>query len=427
MKKIVGTIAAIALATSAVFADVNVGMGFSRAIFTPIAYDGSDARMDISTSWGAAPRIGGSISGASDECGVVGDFKFDGGSLTVNDNAYVWVKPISWLKINIGQSFDDTLRGNACFGAWDWLRFGGAKVTKVILPGTPATSGSGNYVLNPNTGAIEQENPGTPAVPAVTVTEESGSILTGEDFIFTRICMNPLDGAWAPLVGAIIMADPIEGLHIGVGLPIEGYNNQKMEDVFTKMQVQAGYTIDGVGQIKAQWIGAGKDAEDKVQGQIEAAFCLKAVENMTLDIGVKFRTVEHSPIDVNAYWSMPFDALRVHASVGLSITPKYDTKVLGFTVEVPTQTNLVAGAGIDYDLGNGVGVSADIRFAQTFIKDVDADPAFGFGVYLNKGIANGTLGIGAEGAIRQSIRDFAPASSIEDFVFALPIRVQCFF
>ena len=396
MKKIVGTIAAIALATSAVFADVNVGMGFSRAIFTPFAYDGSDARMDISTSWGATPRIGASISGASDECGVVGDFKFDGGEVAVNDNAYVWVKPISWLKLNIGQSFDDTLRGNACFGTWDWLRIGAA--------------------------------------------------LTGEDFTFTRICGNPLAGAYAPLVGAIVQLDPIEGLHIGVSFPIYGsakgwyddddddstpdvwsetldygtpYANSTMEEVFTHMQVAAGYTIDGVGTIKAQWIGAGKDAEDKVQGQIEAAFCLKAVENMTLDIGAKFRTAKDSPIDVAAYWSMPFDALRVHVSAGLTYTPKFlgDDALIG----------LVLGAAIDYDLGNGLGVTADFRYGQSFCSNdaYDADPAIGFGAWINKGIANGTVGVGAQVTSKTNIRDFKGKEG--DFQFALPVRVQCFF
>ena len=420
MKKIVGTIAAIALATSAVFADVNVGMGFSRGIFTPFAYDGKDARMDISTSWGGQPRIGGSISGASEDCGVVGDFKFDGGNLAVNDNAYIWVKPTSWLKLNIGQSFDDTLRGNACFGMWDWLRVGGFSITKVLVPGTP---GSGNYSLDPVTGLIVQA---TPAVPAVTVKLETAGILTGEDFIFTRICNNPLDGAWAPLVGAILMADPIDGLHIGVGLPIDGYNNQKMEDVFAKMQVQAGYTIDGVGTIKAQWIGGGKNYVKKVGddpivwGQIEAAFCLKAVEDMTLDIGAKFRTKEDSPIDVAAYWSMPFDALRVHASVGITYTPKAvgDDAVIG----------LVVGAAVDYDLGNGVGVTGDIRFGHSFCSadGYDVDPAFAFGAWVNKGIANGTIGIGVQGALRQQIRDFTP-SDIDDFTFAVPVRVQCFF
>ncbi|WP_407437037.1 hypothetical protein [Treponema sp.] len=388
MKKIVGTIAAIALATSAVFADVNVGMGFSRAIWTPIAYDGEDARMDISTSWGATPRIGASISGASDECGVVADMKFDGGNVAVNDNAYVWVKPISWLTINIGQSFDDTLRGNACFGSWDWLR--------------------------------------------------PSAALTGEDFIFTRICANPVDGAWAPLVGALVKLDPIEGLHIGVAFPIQKYAanadpntgavsrgngsyyaNQKIEDVFKNIQVQAGYTIDGIGQIKAQYIGvegvAGIDdvAQRDDWAQIEAAFCLKAVENMTLDIGAKFRTYEDAPIDVAVYWAMPFDALKVHASVGVTLDSASDS------------TGLVAGAGIDYDLGNGLGLSADFRFGKEF-SDADTDPAIAFGVWVNKGIANGTVGIGAQGAMHARIRDFEPVKD-DSFVFAVPVRVQCFF
>ena len=118
MKKIVGTIAAIALAASSAFAGANFGMGFNRGFFTPFAWDG-EAKADISTSWGKSPRIGASFSAASEDVGVVADVKFDGGSVAVNDNAYIWVKPASWLKIQIGQSFDDTLRGNACFGTWD--------------------------------------------------------------------------------------------------------------------------------------------------------------------------------------------------------------------------------------------------------------------------------------------------------------------
>ena len=124
MKKIVGIIAAIALAASSAFAGANFGMGFNRGFFTPIA--GADGQMytGISTSWGAEPRIGASFSAASEDVGVVADVKFDNGQVQVNDNAYIWVKPASWLKIQIGQSFDDTLRGNACFGTWDWLRPG---------------------------------------------------------------------------------------------------------------------------------------------------------------------------------------------------------------------------------------------------------------------------------------------------------------
>ncbi len=359
MKKIVGTIAAIALAASSAFAGVNVGMGFNRGFFVPFAYDGTDAKAGISTSWGAEPRVGVSFSAASEQVGVVADVKFDGGNVAVNDNAYIWVKPVEWFKMNIGQSFDDTLRGNACFGSWDWLR--------------------------------------------------PGNIL-GEDLIFTRVCQNPLGGAYAPLQGAILMLDPIEGLHISVGLPT-GYGiAANWEDLVAKTQVQAGYTIADVAQIKAQWIGAGKNVDDEIEGQIEVAASVKAIEGMTLDVGAKFRTIEDAPIDVAVFWGMPVAGLALNANALVSI-PTADN----------ADMSLAIGAGVGYDLGNGMGVGADVRYSQTF--DDVADPAIAFAAWFDKGIANGTLGVAVQGATKTGIRDIAAS----DFSFAVPVRVQCFF
>ena len=372
MKKIVGTIAAIALAASSAFAGVNVGMGFNRGFFVPFAYDGTDAKAGISTSWGAEPRVGVSFSAASEQVGVVADVKFDGGNVAVNDNAYIWVKPTSWFKMNIGQSFDDTLRGNACFGSWDWLR--------------------------------------------------PGNIL-GEDLIFTRVCANPLGGAYAPLQGAILMLDPIEGLHISVGIPTGygfgtsdfDYNGTPesrgvFEDVWAKAQIQAGYTIADIAQIKAQWIGAGKNTDDELEGQIEVAASVKAIEGMTLDVGAKFRTVENAPIDLAVFWGMPVAGLALNANA---------------LVSIPTADNadmtLAIGAGVGYDLGNGMGVGADVRYSQTF--DDVTDPAIAFAAWFDKGIANGTLGVAVQGATKTGIRDIASS----DFSFAVPVRVQCFF
>ena len=399
MKKIVGTIAAIALAASSAFAGVNVGMGFNRGFFVPFA--GADGEMytGISTSWGEEPRIGVSFSAASEQVGVVADVKFDGGNVAVNDNAYIWVKPVEWFKMNIGQSFDDTLRGNACFGSWDWLR--------------------------------------------------PGNIL-GEDLIFTRVCNNPLNGAWAPLQGAILMLDPIEGLHISVGIPtgygfgtstskadkdsygwVDGDSNPAtaptwgvttaegtvsstskgvFEDVWAKAQIQAGYTIADVAQIKAQWIGAGKNKDDELEGQIEVAASVKAIEGMTLDVGAKFRTAEDKPIDLAVFWGMPVAGLALNANA---------------LVSIPTADNadmtLAIGAGVGYDLGNGMGVGADVRYSQTF--DDVSDPAIAFAAWFDKGIANGTLGVAVQGATKTGIRDIAAS----DFSFAVPVRVQCFF
>ena len=374
MKKIVGTIAAIALAASSAFAGVNVGMGFNRGFFVPFAYDGTDAKAGISTSWGAEPRVGVSFSAASEQVGVVADVKFDGGNVAVNDNAYIWVKPVEWFKMNIGQSFDDTLRGNACFGSWDWLR--------------------------------------------------PGNIL-GEDLIFTRVCNNPLAGAYFPLQGVILMLDPIEGLHISVGLPT-GYGigatkaagdgngwtalDGNWETLVTKAQIQAGYTIADVAQIKAQWIGAGKNTDDELEGQIEVAASVKAIEGMTLDVGAKFRTIEDAPIDVAVFWGMPVAGLALNANA---------------LVSIPTADNadmtLAIGAGVGYDLGNGMGVGADVRYSQTF--DDVSDPAIAFAAWFDKGIANGTLGVAIQGATKTGIRDIASS----DFSFAVPVRVQCFF
>ena len=355
MKKIVGTIAAIALAASSAFAGANFGMGFNRGFFTPFAWDG-EAKADISTSWGEAPRIGASFSAASEDVGVVADVKFDKGGVAVNDNAYIWVKPASWLKIQIGQSFDDTLRGNACFGTWDWLR--------------------------------------------------PGNIL-GEDLTFMRVCKNPSIGdGWAPVEGAIVMLDPIEGLHVSAAFNITGYNAQTWENVAKKIQVQAGYTIPDVMQIKAQWIGS--------TDTINAAVSLKAVEGMTLDVGAFYNTASTAaqPVTISAFWGMGFDALSVNVNAKVDLAKDADNA-----------TKVAAGAGVGYDFGNGLSCGADVRYSQAFKANVNNDPAIAFAAWLDKGIANGTLGVAVQGALKTGIRDFAAS----DFTVAVPVRVQCFF
>nr|WP_318707829.1 hypothetical protein [uncultured Treponema sp.] len=373
MKKIVGTIAAIALAASSAFAGANFGMGFNRGFFTPFAWDG-EAKADISTSWGNAPRIGASFSAASEDVGVVADVKFDNGQVQVNDNAYIWVKPASWLKVQIGQSFDDTLRGNACFGTWDWLR--------------------------------------------------PGNIL-GEDLTFTRICENPLAGAYQPLAGAIVMLDPIEGLHIAAGLKIgtsgsdngysvnNAYTAQTWETVAKNIQVAAGYTIPDVMQIKAQWIGNGANG-----GVINAAVALKAVEGMTLDVGAFIPVEDASKTTIAAFWGMGFDAVSVNVNAQVKLA-KDDTQT----------TDVAAGAGLGVDLGNGLSCGADVRYSQSFKANANKDPKIAFAAWLDKGIANGTLGVAVQGALKTSVRDFGgtEATGFSDFTIAVPVRVQCFF
>ena len=386
MKKIVGTIAAIALATSAVFADVNVGMGFNRGVFTPFAMvkDGdADAEfyMGNSASWGwGGPRIGVSFSAGSEDIGVVADVKFDGGEVKVNDNAYIWVKPFSFLTLKLGQAFDDTLRSGAAYGSWDLFRAsrsirGDDAIFKRVYGGFDDTT----KLRSPNAG------------------KDESSVLTG----------------------AIIMLDPIEGLHISVGLPID-YKYSNYNDIFSGIQVAAGYTIDGIGQIKAQYIGNHNRYDPN--GLINAAFCLDAVENMDLDIGFFMGTWEKSDITITAFWGMPFDALKLNANLEV-ILPGQDNDKM----------TLTAGVGVGYDLGNGLNVGADFRFTKKFY---DNEPtvaaqkaAMEIGAWVGKGIASGSITLGVQYFMNEGANGMFPCTYTGKTAstFAVPVMFQCFF
>ena len=374
MKKIVGTIAAIALAASSAFAGANFGMGFNRALFTPFAIgsaEGSKAEMSTCVSWGGAPRVGVSFSAAGEQIGVVGDIKLDGNQVEVNDNAYIWIKPFSWLKVQIGQSFEDSLRGSMCFGTWDWLR--------------------------------------------------QWNVMTGDDLTFTRMAdvqnSKGQDEATA-LVGAIIALTPVEGLNINVGLKTgkvkEKYNEEagadygarNAEDVLKNIQAQVGYTIPNVAQIKAQYIGMGD------HGIINAAVGINAVEDMKLEVGAFIDTKEKQDIVIGAIWGMPVGPVNLNANVKFAIP-----------TDSARKADLIAGVGAGFDCGNGVGVTADVRVHQSFDEGAKTD--LGFGLYADKSLGNGSVGVGFEGAVNET--SIAGTNAKGDFKMAIPVRVQCFF
>ena len=71
MKKIVGTIAAIALAASSAFAGVGIG-SWGRAIWAPVQGDGDKVTSWEGISWGGAKsRVGISVHGESENVGFI--------------------------------------------------------------------------------------------------------------------------------------------------------------------------------------------------------------------------------------------------------------------------------------------------------------------------------------------------------------------
>ena len=129
MKKIVGTIAAVAVAAGVAFADVGIG-SWGRAIFSPVGtLDGGKTFVSNETiSWmggKGTSRMGFSVHGESENVGFNVDLKADGYSvLGINDTAFFWAKPWEFLEVKIGKVQDDTGRGNLCYGMFNWWRMG---------------------------------------------------------------------------------------------------------------------------------------------------------------------------------------------------------------------------------------------------------------------------------------------------------------
>ena len=121
MKKTRIAVAAAAALTTSAFAEITFG-GWGRAIWAPVASMGGDAITFTSTSWGGDGRIGFGMDFTSENVDMHADFKLEEDNAAINDQLKVVVRPIENLSISIGKLQDDTLRGDCCYGSWNWLR-----------------------------------------------------------------------------------------------------------------------------------------------------------------------------------------------------------------------------------------------------------------------------------------------------------------
>ena len=392
MKKIVGTIAAIALAASSAFAGVGIG-SWGRAIWAPVQGDGDKVTSWEGISWGSAKsRVGISVHGESENVGFNLDMNGDGG-VGLGDLAQFWAKPFSWLEVKIGQTQDDTGRGNAAYGIFNWKRMGGGS--------------------------------------------------TGEDVTFTRFG----NGEGGQGQGAIVKITPIENLWIIAAFNVQDDKDAKATFV-NNAQYGAGYTIDGIGSIRAQYIGGDDaktiDGKDAISSRINAAFDLTAVDNLFVTVGAYIplastgkitpakpagkeyyldtetgtikskdtkKTDEErkaSEVVIAAYAKANLDAVTLHALFKMG---------LGNT-DFNTKANLLAGVGADVDFGNGIGANFDARLSTEFETAGKTELVFLAG--LTKSLANGMIGCGFQG-------DVEALDSNAKFKWAVPVVISAWF
>jgi hypothetical protein len=351
MKKALAILMTLALVGSLSFAEVKIG-AWGRGLFVPVYNDGdSDATSFNTVSWGGGnARVGISIIGSSDNAGFEIDMNMDGGSAGISDQNKIWIKPMDKVTASVGVVFDDTLRGNACYGTWNWIRCS----------------------------------------------------TMGEDSIFPRI--NTGNG------GFVLSAAPVEGLYAVASINNIG-KSVLQENVMKNAQYAAGYTIANIGTIRAQYIAVYDAAKDLDQSKINAAFKFTGMENLYVDAGI-FIPVNKDDFGmydmmINAFASYKVSAATLYASGGFATNSgDYD--------HVDGQLAMDLGFGVDYALAGGVTLSADVRNQNSagsiqygngfgYPDPADATKTLqapiengmtSFFVGVDKGFSNGKIGIG---------------------------------
>ena len=392
MKKIVGIIAAAALATSA-FAEVNIG-SWNRAVFEPINYDGDKLNSFTGASWGVGSnggcRSGLSFSAATENAGIAIDINAE--DPATGDNALVWVKPVDMLTVKIGKINDTLGRLDHSFGTWDLARFNGA-----------CMQGEG-FIVDRNRGNRGFE---------VTLEPVEGLVID-YNANFAKEFANPYDGD-------------------------DKYKNDK-SNTYTVMWENSstviGYKAD-FGFIRAVINGqpaakySTKDSDTKPAALIGLAADITAIENLALKVGVSIPTVlksNQSKIDFGAGVDYTLDALTLHAQTILSIRAKkynsdLDCDLGAFTAYV--------GAGVDFAFNDAWKLISDVRF-NTFngkqkTEGADLkyeDPAFGAYLGLRQQLSNASFDFGAQFGKRSMTTATGKA---DEFTFAVPLTITASF
>ena len=320
MKKTLIAVAAAAALTTSAFAEITFG-AWGRTILVPIASNGDKTVAGQNQSWGGWGRTIGMDINGSDAEGKAG-FSMSyrnttNGDAETGDNAHFWIKPVDQVKIYAGKVEWNALRGNACLPAWDWIR---------------------------------------------------PSFEVGEDHIFKNYA------------GTGLLADirPMDNLIVYVGVPLTNAFSSKKDDksndeaanVYKRTQAGFGYTIDGIGTIKAQFRGVNKEKEIagkkyNYTGNVGASFDLTAVENLWVAVGVDYALVDKEMATDDKDVDM-----KIALGASYKISDEFSVMANG-KVLLPVNYKKPEG-GKDYDTGYqfAVGASYKIQDGLTAVAEV---------------------------------------------------------
>ncbi len=392
MKKVALSLLAFGLIGAAAFAQdapkVTIGE-WGRQLFS--VQGGKNAAGDtvtqgqLSASWGSSPRIVGlniQADGGGAGFSITPDADNQGG-FGLTDQNKAWIKPLDGVIVESGWSLEtDTWRGIHDFGNWNWLRFGFSHNDSVTF----SRLGEGGYATD-----INYNKDGLGAFALL----QSGNAQDNNG--------NPNGAAPFTSFGAAL-------------------------------QLGGAYTIKDIGQIKVQYLGDhvqgykapfSGQTSNKEFGVYQAAFNLSAVKGLYEEIGFFIP----SSGDDAGY------TVQVADQLGYAVTDKATLNLQVLYADYngknggKTGSGLGGGVGVDYDMGDSVGVSADVRYQNKLANgsgnDANQNDSVGFGVGLTKGYANGLIGIAFEYAGKGGFS--AGGLSATDAAWAIPVRLEYWF
>lgn len=350
MKKSLVLVLIVLLASSALYADVSVG-AWGRIITSvygmTIDGESGDPMVDMLPNWNpgaASGRVGFKIIGSAEDIGfeldVDGDMgdNFYAASMSVGEFMYIWAKPMDIIKVDAGKFQIDTLRG----------KFGGK-------------SGAGTHYVQNGSGDME-------------------------DAIFARMRTGH---------GIGVEVTPVEGatLQAVLSMGVDGTEGL-LEDATKTIQIGGGYNIEGVGLIRAQYIGENAWGGAVASQDVGVAFAYMGMEGLLVDAGV---TIDISDVDI-----MPNKtsvALGASYSISDAIKATLCAQVnLGQDIAEESTTRIALHLLGTYALDGGL--TANLEGAlltgptQTDVVSGLNEMAFNVYPYVRKNLANGYTSIG---------------------------------
>ena len=424
------------------FAAVSFAEGITfgawlRALAAPVANDGDETVAVGANSWGWGARTARLDISAVAPDGNAGFnmhvFDDMNNGLGMGDEAILWVKPLDIVKVSYGKHENNVLRGDACYGSWNWLRPNDAWVT-----------GGEGYLMSHNHST-----------------------------------------------GLMAEITPMEELYVQVFAPINT-KAVKAGTVYKNLQAGFAYTVPGTVKIKGQYIGKGASKTDAVAGTagawvdadgddldpdadsdgtisgdeyaaailsgatytpgtagtaetegnsnctLEAEVDVLAVEGLTAGVGFQYNVVKDGK-DLQA------DKMKVALYAAYQVMPELKVSASGayyMNYDSKVDPLFDAGLGVDYDLGDGLALNADVRYRSKVGYDGDKfdnsdNLAFSLGVVKSVS-SNGSIGVAFQGITNSgSLAGTADGTGVigkpnddgeyKNFVWAIPVALSVWF